>query len=40
MVPQMKESLRKDSPLEWGIVEMPDSFLSGNLKSRRAIGRN
>ncbi len=37
MVPQMKESLRKDSPLEWGMVEMPDSFLSRKFKEQSEL---
>ena len=35
--PQMKKRLRRDSPLEWGMVDIPDSFLSRKFKEQQQL---
>jgi len=37
MFPQMKERLRRDSPLEWGMVDLPDSFLMQKFKEQAQL---
>ena len=35
--PQMKKRLNRDSPLEWGMVDIPDSFLNSKFKEQAQL---